>query len=149
MPLKAHEVISVFYGKLPIYNPQKTSGHVRRVSKAEHKMNSASGGKSEVYRIQHNFTDYDSTDRYPRDVIKFKWEKQKEKGLHPTRKPVPLLMNMIKTYTDEGMLVLDNVMGSGSAGEACVRTNRRFIGIEKEKKYFDVAVKQIENANKL
>lgn len=139
MPLKAHETISVFYKKLPLYNPIKTTGHPRRVSKPEHKHNSKSGGKSDVYRIQHNFTLYDSTERFPRDVIKFKWDKQKLKGLHPTRKPIDLLEYMIKTYTNEGMLVLDNTVGSGSTLEACVNTNRRGIGIEKDKKIYNIA----------
>ena len=65
--------------------------------------------------------------------------------LHPTQKPVSLLEYLIKTYANEGMTVLDNCMGSGSTGIACLNTNRKFIGIEKDEKYFEIAKKQIEN----
>jgi len=145
MPMKSHEIISVFYKKLPVYSPQKTFGHPRRISTAEHKEKTKSGGKSDVYHIQHNFTDYDSTERFPRDVLKFKWDKQLS-GLHPTQKPVSLLEYMIKTYTNEGDLVLDNTMGSGSTGVACKNTNRRFIGIENNLEYFEIAKARIDNA---
>lgn len=80
--------------------------------------------------------------RYPIDVLDFKIEK----GLHPTQKPVALLEYLIKTYTNEGDLVLDNCMGSGSTGVACKHTNRNFIGIELDQKYFDIAKQRIENA---
>ena len=80
--------------------------------------------------------------RYPTRILKVK----QERGLHPTQKPVALLEYLIKTYTDEGMLVLDNCMGSGSTGVACVNTNRKFIGIEMVEKYFDISCKRIEDA---
>lgn len=79
---------------------------------------------------------------YPTDVLKFKND---EKTLHPTQKPVPLLEYLIKTYTNEGMTVLDNCMGSGSCGEACIRTNRQFIGIELDKKCYDIAENRLKN----
>ena len=79
--------------------------------------------------------------RYPQSVLSFKTER----GLHPTQKPVALLEYLIKTYTQENELVLDNCMGSGSTGVACLETNRQFIGIEKDKTYFDIAKKRIEN----
>jgi site-specific DNA-methyltransferase (adenine-specific) len=79
---------------------------------------------------------------YPSDVLHFK---NCTKTLHPTEKPVPLLEYLIKTYTNEGMTVLDNCMGSGSCGEACIRTNRQFIGIELDKKCYDIAENRLKN----
>lgn len=78
--------------------------------------------------------------RYPTDIIKF----NNEKGLHPTQKPVALLEFLIRTYTNEGETVLDNCMGSGSTGVACVNTNRNFIGIELDEKYFNVAKERMK-----
>ena len=78
---------------------------------------------------------------YPVNVLQF----NTERGLHPTQKPVPLLEYLIKTYSNEGDTVLDNCMGSGSTGVACVRTGRRFIGIEKDPKYFQIARERIES----
>ena len=139
MPMKANEVISVFYKKQPVYNPQKTTGHKRKVSTAEHKRNSV---KTEVYRA-HGPTSYDSTERYPRTVIKFKTDKQKS-AIHPTQKPVALMEYLISTYTNENELVLDFTMGSGSTGVACKNLNRDFIGIELDKGYYDIAVDRIK-----
>ena len=142
MPMKAHENILVFYKKLPTYNPQKTAGHKRKVSKAEHKINCV---KTTNYG-EHGLTTYDSTERYPRSVQVFKTDKQKE-SLHPTQKPVALLEYLIKTYTNEGGLVLDFTMGSGSTGGACLNTNRKFVGIELEKEYFDIATNRLKDIN--
>lgn len=139
MPMKAHENILVFYKKLPTYNPQKTTGHKRKVSKAEHKINCV---KTTNYGV-HDLTTYDSTERYPRSVQVFKTDKQKE-ALHPTQKPVELLEYLIKTYTNKNETVLDNTMGSGSTGVACVNTKRNFIGIELEDDYFDIAKNRID-----
>lgn len=138
MPMKAHENILVFYKKLPTYNPQKTSGHKRKVSKAEHKINCI---KTTNYG-EHGLTTYDSTERYPRSVQVFKTDKQKE-ALHPTQKPVALLEYLIKTYTNEGETVLDNCMGSCSTGIACMNTNRNFIGIELDDTYFEICKNRV------
>lgn len=81
-------------------------------------------------------------ERYPIDIINF----QREVSLHPTQKPVALLEYLIKTYTNESETVLDNCMGSGSTGVACVNTNRNFIGFELDKNYFDIAKTRINNA---
>ena len=81
-------------------------------------------------------------ENYPRDVLKFGVVM---KPIHPTQKPVDLLEYLIKTYTNEGEVVLDNCMGSGSTGVACINTNRKFIGIELEEKYFNIAKERIEN----
>ena len=78
---------------------------------------------------------------YPRNILEFNYVK----GFHPTQKPVALLMYLIKTYTNEKETVLDFTMGSGSTGVACKNTNRNFIGIEKDDKYFEIAKQRIEN----
>jgi DNA modification methylase len=101
MPLRSHEDMHVFYKKLPVYNPQKTTGHTRKVSTSRHRRNSA---KSSNYG-DYGLIDYDSTERYPRSVWKFKSDTQKE-ALFPTQKPVALCEQLIKTFTYPGMLVL-------------------------------------------
>ena len=139
MPLRNHEDICVFYKKLPVYNPQKTFGHQRKVSSASAKRNC----KSSTNYGEARLTSYDSTERYPKSVLRFAKDVQKT-ALHPTQKPVALLEFLIKTYTNENSLVLDNCMGSGSTGIACLNTNRDFIGIEKDDKYFEIAKQRIE-----
>lgn len=141
MPLRCHEDICVFYNKPPKYNPQKTTGHVRKVSKAEHKVNCVN---STDYG-EHGLTTYDSTERYPKSVLKFATDKQKS-ALHPTQKPVALLEYLIKTYSKEEDVVLDNCMGSGSAGVAAKNLHRRFIRIELDEKYFNIAENRIMSA---
>lgn len=143
MPLRSHEDICVFYKKLPKYNPQKSIGHPRKISKAEHKI----GCKQSTDYGRYGLSTYDSTERYPRSVWKFSKDIQKS-CIHPPQKPVLLLEELIKTFTDEGDLVLDNCMGSGSTGVACLDTNRSFIGIELDKEYFDAARKRMETFQK-
>ena len=116
--MKAHENILIFYKALPTYNAQMTHNHPRKVSTAQHKRNSI---KTSDYR-EYKFTTYDSTDRYPRDVLRFKWDKQKSR-LHPTQKPVEACEYFIKTYTNTGDLVLDCCMGSGTIGVAAKKIN--------------------------
>ena len=137
-PMRAYENISVFYKSQPTYNPQKTTGHERKVSSADSKRNCK---KTDVYG-EHRLTGYDSTERYPRNVITFSTDKQKSK-LHPTQKPVALMEYIIKTYTNEGETVLDFTMGSGSTGVAAKNLNRKFIGIEQDDNYFKVATERI------
>ena len=143
MPLRSHEDIIIFYKKLPTYNPQKTYGHVRKISTAEHKRNS----KFSLNYSKGKPTTYDSTERYPKSVITFSKDTQKS-ALHSTQKPVALLEYLIKTYTNEGDVVLDNCMGSGSTGVACVNTGRDFIGIELDKGYFEIAQNRIKETQK-
>lgn len=143
MPMKAHENILVFYRRLPTYNPQKTSGHKRKVSLAASKRNCK---KSDCYG-DYGLTSYDSTERYPRSVIKGPSDKQK-RGYGVAQKPVWLCENMILTYTNEGETVLDCCMGCGSIGVACVNTARQFIGIELSPERFSVAAQRIEDAQK-
>ena len=156
MPLRTHEDILVFYKKLPTYNPQKTIGHVRKVAKATSRAKSITRNnlKDKVYNneIEDKVTDYDSTERYPRSVLKFSTDKQKS-TLHPTQKPVALMKYLIKTYSNKGDIILDFTMGSGSIGVAVEELNRdedldlSFIGIENDDKYFDIAKKRIKEIN--
>ena len=140
MPMKAHENILVFYKKLPTYNPQKTTGHVRKVSKAEHKINC----KVTTNYNDHGLTTYDSTERYPRSVQVFATDKQKE-AYHPTQKPVALFEYLIKTYTNEGDIILDNCIGSGTTAIAATLNNRRWIGFETESEYIELANKRLDD----
>ena len=135
MPLKSHENILVFYKKLPTYNPQMVGDEVRKIKRNQRK-------KINNYE---NFIDEKESvyiGRYPKDILKFNKDKEK---IHPTQKPVGLLEYLIKTYTNDGETVLDNCMGSGSTGIACLNTNRKFIGIELDEKYFEIAKNRIEN----
>ena len=140
MPLKCHEDILVFYGRLPKYNPIKTDGHIRKVVAAAHQLKCNPG---EIYRKHDNYSNYDSTERYPRSVLRYKTDKQ-TCALHPTQKPVALLEYLIRTYTNEGDTVLDFVMGSGSTGVACQNTGRKFIGIERDAECFQTAKTRLE-----
>lgn len=141
MPMKAHENVMIFYKKLPTYNPQKTTGHKPVNTYTKHTDDGSNYGASIVGRSGGG-----QTDRYPRDVLRFKWDTQKS-SFHPTQKPLAACEYFIKTYTNEGDLVLDNCMGSGTTGVACSRLNRDFIGIESEKKYYDIAEWRIKNFN--
>ena len=143
MPMRSHEDICVFYKHLPTYNPQKTTGHTRKVSKSEHKLCC----KKTTDYGEHGLTTYDSTERYPTSVWRFAKDIQKS-ALHPTQKPTALLECLVKTYTNEGDTVLDNCMGSGSTGVACVNTGRKFIGMELDENYYSIACDRINEARK-
>jgi site-specific DNA-methyltransferase (adenine-specific) len=147
MPMKAHENILVFYKNLPTYNPQKTDGHERKVSKGYQrdiciKRRDEKWGDNYLYGKETTAPDYDSTERYPRSVLTFASDKQKS-NLHPTQKPLALIDYMVRTYTNENDMVLDNTMGSGTTCLAAKELNRKFIGIEKEEKYYDLAVTRV------
>ena len=135
MPLKIHENILVFYKKLPLYNPQMRTGF--KPYKCKQGRHSTNYGAYEQGHITES-----NGERYPIDIIKFK----KDSGLHPTQKPVELLEYLIKTYTNENETVLDNCMGSGSTGVACVNTNRDFIGYELNEEYFNIAQNRLREA---
>lgn len=139
-PMRAHEIISVFYKKQCTYNPQKTTGHKRKIAKTSYVKENT--GNS-VYGKEVRNTDYDSTERYPLSVQIFS-NADLSNVLHPTQKPVALLEYLIKTYTNECNTVLDNTMGSGTTGVACKNLNRNFIGIEMDDKYFNIAKERIE-----
>ena len=154
-PLKAHEDIMVFYKRLPTYNPQKTAGHKRKISAAEHKQNCM---------ISTNYRDfkpysYDSTERYPTSILTFKSDKQTG-YYHPTQKPLDLCRYIIRTYSNPGDLVLDNCCGSGTIPLAAKLESRNYIGMDngicenRESKHFekpwaDIATARIEEEGEL
>ena len=133
MPLKSHENILVFYKKQPTYNPQMRIGFKPYIIKK--------GNHGSNYGNDKGAITISNGERFPLDIINFKRDKDK---LHPTQKPVALLEYLIKTYTNENDTVLDNCMGSGSTGVACINTNRNFIGIEIDDHYFKIAKERIE-----
>ena len=126
MPLRSHEQILVFYKNLPTYNPQKTTGHERKIVKAWHQ--DKCGDKTKDYGT-HNSSDYDSTERYPTSVWTFPTDKQ-NCSIHPTQKPIDLCRYAIRTYTNEGDIVLDCCCGSGSIPLAAKMENRNYIGMD-------------------
>lgn len=134
-PLKVHEDVLVFsFGKTP-YFPQG----LIEIPESERKVH-----KPEANSLGHCVRkEYIQTHTgYPKSTLSFK----PERGLHPTQKPVLLMEYLIRTYSDEGALVLDNCMGSGTTGVACANTNRNFIGIEQDPSYFNIATERIQNA---
>lgn len=138
MPMMAHEDILVFGEGRVTYNPSMVKGEPYNKGTAHR--------PTEVYGKQVATTvKSDSGDRYPRSVAYFVTA-EREGKLHPTQKPVALLEYLIKTYTNPNEVVLDNTMGSGTTGVACENTNRGFIGIERDEKYFDIAEKRIADA---
>ena len=140
MPMRTHENVYVFYKHLPTYNPQMRTGFKPYFDKAK------KNTRSTNYSLPNgNFTPRESKgDRFPIDVIAF--SNGNNKTVHPTQKPVDLLQYLIKTYTDEGMTVLDNCMGSGSTGVATKQLKRNFIGMELDKEYFEIAKQRIKEA---
>jgi site-specific DNA-methyltransferase (adenine-specific) len=131
-PLRNHEQVLVFYRKQPTYHPQMTEGKPYKC---------LSGEGSTDYGEQVRVVTENKGERYPLTVQEFKYDKNK---LHPTQKPVALMEYLIRTYTNEGETVLDSCMGSGTTGVACIKTNRKFIGIEKDVKYFQVAKERMQ-----
>lgn len=135
-PLKNHENVLVFCDKQPTYNPQMRTGFKPYKQKA--------GRASSNYRPQiGNIVTESNGDRYPLSVIEFQRDKNK---LHPTQKPIALMEYLVKTYTNEGDTVLDNCMGSGTTGVACKNLNRKFIGIEQDPTYFQIAKERINGS---
>lgn len=138
-PAKKHENIMVFYKKQPTYNPQMDEGKPYTDNR---------GGTEHFEGFRQITTERNSIEnkgtRYPDTVRKF--SNGNNGNVHPTQKPIPLLEYLIKTYTNEGDTVIDNTMGSGTCGVACVNLNRSFIGIEMDDKYFDIATKRINEA---
>ena len=130
-PLKKHELISVFYKKQPTYNPQglKPYGKINK-----------RGSMGDNWDEMNSNEYVQQWTNYPIQLLEFPYDKSK---LHSTQKPVALLEYLIKTYTNENELVLDNCMGSGSTGIACINTNRKFIGIELDNNYFNIAKDRI------
>ena len=134
-PLKNHENIMVFYSKPGIYNPQMRMGFKPYTC--------VKGGETENYNPSGEVTTVSNGSRYPLTVLDFPRDKNK---MHPTQKPVAPMEYMIRTYTHEGMTVLDSCMGSGTAGVACANTGRKFIGMEMDAGYFQIAKDRIQKA---
>lgn len=134
-PLVRHEDIAVFYQKQPTYNPQMRKGKMRR---------KGTNGRASTNYNRFELLGVVNDDYYPTSILDFALPRYKDG--HPTQKPVPLLEYLIKTYTNPGDVVLDNCMGSGSTGVACVNTKRMFIGMELDKEYYDIAVRRIAAA---
>ena len=147
MPMKQHENILVFYKQQPTYNRQMADRKKEdlRVNAVRNKNNQKTnfgyehtGGMTMKYAA-----DYDPTKVNPKSILTYSKQPTRTKNLHPTQKPVELLKYLVKTYTNEFETVLDNTMGSGSTGVACKELNRHFIGIEKDEKYFEIAVSRV------
>lgn len=151
MPLRVHENILVFYKKLPTYNPQKFTVNTNGIGRTR---------RQSFHTKMDQYNDYEKEDwsytdtgqRFPVDVIKFSnWNgalfgKTDQAVKHPTQKPVNLCKYLILTYTNPGDVVLDNCMGSGTTGVACMTTERHFIGIELNPEYFSLAENRIKAA---
>ena len=139
MPMKAHENILVFYKKLPTYNPQKTTGHKPSNTSGKRLKETTNYGKFE------NLITGGQTDRYPRSVYKCNVVNSQHGILHPTQKPLSLIENMIKTYTNEGDLILDNTCGSGTTGRGAKNLNRDYIMMEMDETYYEIANKRLQD----
>jgi len=141
MPLKSHENILVFYKKPPTYNPQMEKGTpYKGFSDKTSTIGEVYGKLPSIHRNNPEGT------RFPKTVLRFK---QDRGGLHPTQKPVSLMEYLIQTYTNRGEIVLDSTMGSGTTGVAAKMLGRKFIGIEKDQKYYNIAEDRINGINSL
>lgn len=140
MPLRKHEDVVIFSQKKSKYFPQMTIGKsytAKRTGKRPDVY--ANGGLFPRNSVNHGT-------RFPSSILPIVADVKKEMGLHPTQKPVALLEYLVRTYTNAGETVLDNTMGSGTTGVACMNTGRKFIGIEKDAGYFEIAKRRIESA---
>ena len=145
MPLRRHEQVAVFYQKLPTYNPQFSEGqplHGRGKTYVNKPIKNHNYGKFKNTEDDRK----GSTEKYPTSIIR-ESKAHPSKAIHPTEKPVKLLEYLIKTYTNEGEIVLDNCMGCGSTVIACMRTKRKYIGFELAEEYFLTAQERIIKEN--
>ena len=145
MPMKAHENILVFYKNLPTYNPQKTQGHKPMNSYCK---KASVQNKTECYGlVNQDMSGGGDTERYPRSVLRYASDKQQNKfteWMHSSQKPLALCEYIVKTYTNEGDLVLDTCSGSGTTCLAAQNLNRRFIGMELEPRFYEASNKRLE-----
>lgn len=137
MPMKYHETISVFYKSQCTYIPQMVHGNAshsrgKNIAKSNHYGNSS-------------FVNTVGNMKYPKSVLKFD---RPHPPIHPTQKPVDLCEYLINTYTDEGDLVLDNCIGSGTTAIACLNTRRNFIGFENDPKYYEICLKRLAESQR-
>lgn len=138
-PLRRHELVLCFYKKMPKYNPIMREGKERSKGGKIYSLSDCYGNikqakEKEIYNLY-----------YPTSILEFSNANQKDK-VHPTQKPLGLMDWLVETYTDKRETVLDNCMGSGSTGVACKNLNRKFIGIELDETYFNIAKERIANA---
>jgi len=144
MPMRSHEDILVFYKNLPTYNPQMVDGDPYDKGKAHR--------PTDVYREQKGeiHVKNETGKRYPRSVQYFKTAESEGKVYHPTQKPISLMEWLVKTYSNEGDMVLDNTIGGGTTAIACIRTNRKYIGIDVSEEYINITNQRInEEINNL
>lgn len=137
MPMKCHENVLVFYGKLPVYHPIMEHGKPYRRGMEDKN----SSNYNAVKRLR---SGNPTGTRFPRDVLKVSWRSAFGKTLHPTQKPVSLCEYFIKTYSNKGDIILDPFIGSGTTAVAAINTERKYIGFEKEEEYFDIAQNRLE-----
>lgn len=135
-PLKQHENVLIFSKSQPPYYPVKYMG------KKNHRQGKSTSNTSETRLISKRVEDDLSGMKYPKSILNFP-KHSSQCGFHPTQKPIELIEYLINTYTKEGEVVLDNAMGSGTTGAACARLNRKFIGIERDEKYYKIALDRI------
>lgn len=141
MPLREHEDIVVFYRKQPTYNPQMTKclPHERNHSRGRQQGEQTNRCYGEFGRAEDIITDL----KYPKSILNFN---RPHPQIHPTQKPVALIQYLIKTYSNENDLILDNCVGSGTTAVAAIKEKRHFIGMELNKKYYDIACKRVKEA---
>ena len=137
MPMKCHENVLVFYGKLPAYHPIMEHGKPYRCG-------SKDKNSSNYNSVKRTSSENTTGTRFPRDVLKVSWRSAFGKTLHPTQKPVSLCEYFIKTYSNKGDIILDPFIGSGTTAVAAINTERKYIGFEKEEKYFDIYQNRLE-----
>jgi len=147
MPLRNHEDICVFYKKLAIYNPQMIEGNPC------HSKGKAVGSYQNTNTGNTNYNEFKVVERkgnmkYPKSILTFS-KPHPSTTIHPTQKPIELCEYLIKTYTNENALILDNCMGSGTTIIAAINTNRNYIGFESDEKYFNDANLRILNNEKI
>ena len=141
-PLRYVEIISVFYKKQCTYNPQMTDDKKDKRIRVGKSYNVRCGVTEKTKSYVSN--DHRPSRKYPKNIQKFNRNWSPQQQLHPTQKPIALMEYLIKTYTNENETVLDFTMGSGTTMVACKKLNRNGIGIEKEKKYYDISVKRLK-----
>jgi site-specific DNA-methyltransferase (adenine-specific) len=144
MPMRAHEDILVFYKKLPTYNPQMVQGTPYDKGIAHRPTEVYSEQKGQIHVKNENGL------RYPRSVQYFKTAESEGKVYHPTQKPISMFEWLIKTYSNENDMILDNCLGAGTTAIAALRTNRKYIGIEINQEYYDISNERLkQEINKL
>jgi len=137
-PIKAHENILVFYNGNCKYNPQKVLRTTKLAGNIKHHSTEHYGDDIFIRKKQSNFI-------FPHDVLEIDCIHGTDKKYHPSQKPLKLFEYLIKTYSDEGNIILDNCIGSGTTAVACKRLNRHFIGFEINKEYYDISLQRLLN----